>query len=75
MDFEFRTKMNDSELADFIVGKLNLEHINQFSDLKNEEFEKGIEFLRNIEYTSVSQIARVVRINQYQLKKYWKRGA
>ena len=75
IDYEFRIKMNDSELKEFIVKKMNLGHINEFMNLPEEEFKKGIEFLKNIEYTSISQIARVVRINQYQLKKYWKRGA
>ena len=75
IEYEFRTKMTDNELAEFIVNKLNLRHINEFSNLSGQEFNKGIEILKNIEYTNFSQLARVTRINAYQLKKYWKRGA
>ena len=72
MEYELREKLQDDELAQIIVKKLNLNHINEFVNLPKEEFKKGIEFLKNIQYTSFNQIARVIRISRYQLKKYWK---
>ena len=74
MEYEIRDRIQDDELAEMIVKKLNLNNISEFTDLPSEEFKKGIEFLKNMKYTSCNQISRVTRINRYQLKKLWKRG-
>ena len=66
--------MTDDELANLIVKELKLTHINEFADLPETEFKKVIEFLYNLKYTSHRQISRVIRISEYQLKKYLKRG-
>ena len=67
-----RVKIEDSELSELLVKELKLNNINEFKELDEEEFKKGIEFLKNLQYTSFNQISRVVRINRYQLEKYWK---
>ena len=72
IEFELKQKMSDDELAQLIVEQMGLKNIKEFSELKSEDFEKGIEFLKNLKYTSYRQISRVIGINQYQLKKYWK---
>ena len=64
----------ENTLAEMIVKKLSLNNISEFTGLPKEEFEKGIEFLKNMKYTTCNQISRVTRINRYQLKKIWKRG-
>ena len=74
MEYEIRDRIQDDELAEMIVRKLSLKNISEFTDLPSEEFEKGIEFLKNMKYTSCNQISRDKRINRYQLKKLWKRG-
>ena len=74
MEYEIRDRIQDDELAEMIVKKLSLNNISEFTELPSEEFEKGIEFLKNMKYTSCNQISRVTRINRYQLKKIWKRG-
>ena len=74
MEYEIRDRIQDDELAEMIVKKLSLNNISEFTGLPKEEFEKGIEFLKNMKYTTCNQISRVTRINRYQLKKLWKRG-
>ena len=74
MEYEIRDRIQDDELAEMIVKKLSLNNISEFTGLPKEEFEKGIEFLKNMKYTTCNQISRVTRINRYQLKKIWKRG-
>ena len=75
IEYEMRVKIEDSELSELLVKELKLNNINEFKELDEEEFKKGIEFLKNLQYTSFNQISRVVRINRYQLEKYWKWGA
>ena len=72
IEYEMRVKIEDSELSELLVKELKLNNINEFKELDEEEFKKGIEFLKNLQYTSFIQISRVVKINRYQLEKYWK---
>lgn len=64
--------MKDEELTELIIKEFNLNNITDFCKMTEKEFKKGIEFLRDLQYTNFSQISRVIRMNQYQLKKYWK---
>ena len=72
IEYELRNKMQDDEVAEFIKKEFKLNNIKEFKNLPREEFEKSIEILKNLQYTRFSQIARVIRMNKYQLKKYWK---
>lgn len=72
IEYEIRNKMQDDELAQFIKKEFNINNINEFKDLPVEEFKKSLEILKELKYTKFSQIARVIRMNKYQLKKYWK---
>lgn len=72
IEYELRDKMKDEELTELIIKEFNLNNITDFCKMTEKEFKKGIEFLRDLQYTNFSQISRVIRMNQYQLKKYWK---
>ena len=72
MEFEIRNKMQDEELTELLVKELKLKNISEFKQLNNEEFKKGLEFLKNLKYTKLRQISRVIGMNMYQIKKYWK---
>ena len=74
LEYELKEKLLDEELSNIIVKKLNLDNINDYPNLSKEEFEKSIEILKNIPYTSINQISRVTRVNRYQIMKLWKRG-
>lgn len=72
IEYELRSKMTDEELGKIIVEYFELDNIGDIKNLNNEEFEKVLEFLKNLQYTNLRQISRVLGMNVYQLKKYWK---
>ena len=72
IEYEIRGKMSDDELSQLIVNELKLTNINDFSNLSYEDFIKGIEFLKNIQYTNITQISRVIGIKRFKLTEYWK---
>ena len=73
IEYELRKNFDDLELTEFIIKKLKIHNINDISKMSKKEFEKTVEILKNMPYTNLSQIARIVRINRWVLEKYWKK--
>ena len=71
IEYELRTKFEDTELIQYIIDGLKLDNIGQISKMKEEELEKSIEFLKNMKYTNLNQISRVTRINRWKLDKFF----
>ncbi len=68
LEFELETNFTDEGLKDFIVKKFKINNINEISKFNDEELEKVVEIFKNMQYTSLSQIARVTRISRWNLK-------
>ena len=72
MEYELKKNFKDDELAKFIMDKLNIENINDISKMTKEELYKNLDFLKNMQYTNLSQIARVTRLSRWRLERILK---
>ena len=71
-DFELNNRLNDEELMEIILKRLNFNNIEEVINFfKNKENIKYIEKLKDIKVINKSQLSRIIRIDRKNISKYW----
>lgn len=71
-DFELNNRLNDEELMEIILKRLNFNNIEEVINFfKNKENIKYIEKLKDIKGINKSQLSRIIRIDRKNISKYW----
>ena len=72
-DFELSTQLNDDEVVEIILKKLNLNSINEVTNFfRQKENLQKIKELKNIKKISQRQLSRTIGVNKKIIAKYWK---
>ena len=71
-DFELSTKLNDDELIDIVLKRLNFDSMDEVINFFNrkENIEK-VKELKNIKRISQRQLSRIIGVNNKLIAKYW----
>ena len=71
-DFELNNRLNDEELMEIILRRLNFDNIEELINFfKNKENIKNVEKLKDIKGINKSQLSRIIRIDRKNISKYW----
>ena len=71
-DFELNNRLNDEELMEIILKRLNFNNIEEVINFfKNKENIRYIEKLKDIKGINKSQLSRIIRIDRKNISKYW----
>ena len=71
-DFELSTKLNDDELIDIVLKRLNFDSMDEVINFFNrkENIEK-VKELKDIKRISKRQLSRIIGVNNKIIAKYW----
>ena len=71
-DFELSTKLNDDELIDIVLKRLNFDSMDEVINFFNrkENIEK-VKELKDIKRISQRQLSRIIGVNNKLIAKYW----
>ena len=71
-DFELSTKLNDDELIDIVLKRLNFDSMDEVINFfnKKENIEK-VKELKDIKRISQRQLSRIIGVNNKLIAKYW----
>ncbi len=70
-DLELIKKLDEEDVINIIKEKFNLEKASDVSLLEQDKMSKVIRELKEIEGTSLSQIARITKVSRYKIKRIW----
>ena len=71
-DFELNNRLNDEELMEIILRRLNFDNIEELINFfKNKENINNVEKLKDIKGINKSQLSRIIRIDRKNISKYW----
>lgn len=72
-DFELSSKLNDEEVIDIIMKKMNLKTIDEVINFfKDKENKKQIIELKDIQGITINQLSRIIRVDKRIISKSWK---
>lgn len=69
IEYEFKTKLEDSELVKLILKKLKIQNINDIAKMKKSDRKEKIKILKDLKYTSIRQIARITGIERKVIER------
>ena len=71
LEYEFKNKLTDEELASIIMKTLRLRSINDITHFNEESKKYAIQQLKDIPGTNKTQLARVTRVSRFFVDKIW----
>ena len=75
MEYEIIGKLNDDQLAEAIVSRLEIEDVSYipafFKNRDGEELERCIQEIKSIRGINKNQVARVTRLGRKRVDKFW----